>query len=359
MARPLRATVRIAALRNNLEVARRRAPGARHFAVVKANAYGHGLRRAVHGLEQADGFAVLELEAALLLRSLGSLGVAQRIALLEGFFDPSELPVIAENDLATVIHCEEQLRMLERSALVQPIDVLVKINTGMNRLGFPAGALPAVLERLRASGRLRALTVMTHFANADEPAGIAAPLQAFEAAVRGIEAEVSLANSATLLRYPEAARGWTRLGLMLYGASPFTDETAASIGLVPAMTLEGSLISVREMEAGASVGYGATFTAPQRMRMGVVACGYADGYPRHAPTGTPVLVGGKRTRTLGRVSMDMLCVDLTEMPGAQVGTPVVLWGAGLPVEEVARAAGTISYELLCALAPRVPVVEVE
>jgi alanine racemase len=357
MARPIRATVRLAAFRNNLEVARRRAPAARHLAVLKANAYGHGLRRAVRGLASgADGFAVLELEAAQQLRSLG---VAQRIVLLEGFFEPSELPLIAELDLAVVVHCEEQLRMLEQDALRQPLDVLVKINTGMNRLGFPPDALRRVVARLHACGRMRSLTIMTHFANADEPAGIADALAVFDAAVSGISAEVSLANSATVLRYPEAARGWTRVGLMLYGVSPFTEAAAKSLGLVPAMTLESALISVREIEPGASVGYGSAFIAERRMRMGVVACGYADGYPRHAPSGTPVLVAGRRTRTLGRVSMDMLSVDLDPVPDAQVGTRVVLWGEGLPVEEVARAAGTVSYEMLCALAPRVPVVEVE
>ena len=356
MPRPIRATVRLAAFRSNLDVARKQAPRARHLAVVKANAYGHGLRRAARGLAGADGFAVLELEAALQLRSLG---LAHRIVLLEGFFEPSELPLIAQNRLATVLHCDEQLRMLETTTLAQPLDVLVKLNTGMNRLGFPSGALRGVVERLRAACRIGRLTLMTHFANADEAAGIAEPLAAFEAAVGGMEAEVSLANSATLLRFPEAARGWTRLGLMLYGASPLPERPAAELGLEPVMTLESSLIAVREIERGERIGYGSTFTAPQRMRMGVVACGYADGYPRSAPTGTPVLVDGHRTRTLGRVSMDMLCVDLSGIPQARVGSPVVLWGRGVPVEEVARAAGTISYELLCALAPRVPVVEVE
>jgi alanine racemase len=356
MPRPIRATVRLAAFRSNLAVARRRAPAARHLAVVKANAYGHGLRRVAGALDQADGFAVLELEAALQLRCGG---LPRPILLLEGFFEPAELPLIARHGIATVLHSGEQLRMLELSALAQPLDVFLKINTGMNRLGFPAAALAEMLQRLRDTGRVRSVALMTHFANADEAAGIVQPLAAFDAATHGIEAEVSLANSATLLRYPQAARGWTRIGLMLYGASPFADESAASLGLVPAMTLESGLICVREIDAGESIGYGSTFTADRRLRMGVVACGYADGYPRHAPTGTPVLVAGQRTRTLGRVSMDMLCVDLTGIPEATVGSRVVLWGDGLPVEEVARAAGTISYELLCALAHRVPVVELQ
>jgi alanine racemase len=250
--------------------------------------------------------------------------------------------------------------MLELSALQQPVDVFLKINTGMNRLGFPAAAARAVLERLRASRNAGAITLMTHFAGADEASGIAPALAVFESVEREAQArDVSLANSATLLRYPAAARGWTRIGIMLYGASPFADQTADSLGLQPAMTLESRLIATRDLGSGESIGYGATFTTQRALRMGVVACGYADGYPRHAPTGTPVLVAGTRTRTLGRVSMDMLCVDLTDVPGAQAGSRVVLWGEGLPVEEVAHAAGTISYELLCALAPRVPVLEVE
>lgn len=354
MPRPLRVTLRLSAWRNNLDVVRRRAPGARHLAVIKADAYGHGLLRAARALQAADGFALLELDAALQLRAQG---FAHRIVLLEGFFDPAELIVQAEHRLTAVIHCEEQLAMLQGGPLARPLDVFLKLNTGMNRLGFPAEQAHVLVERLRASGKVGAITLMTHFASADEPAGVAQPLRRFDAATQGMQAEVSLANSAALLRYPEAARGWTRPGIMLYGASPFPDETAAHLGLQPVMTLESELIAVRDIEAGESIGYGSTFTAAQRMRMGVVACGYADGYPRHAPTGTPILVGGRRTRTLGRVSMDMLCVDLSGLPEARVGTAAVLWGDGLPVEDVARMAGTISYELLCAVAPRVPVVE--
>jgi alanine racemase len=347
--------MRLSALRHNLEVARRCAPGARHLAVVKANAYGHGLLRAARALQAADGFAVLELDAALQLRAHGFV---QRIVLLEGFFDREDLAVQAEYGCTPVIHCDEQLALLDHATPPRPLDVFLKLNTGMNRLGFPAEQARALVDRLRASGRTGSVTLMTHFANADEPVGIAAPLARFESAVDGLQADVSVANSATLLRFPRAVRGWTRPGIMLYGASPFADQTAASLDLQPVMSLESELIAVREIEAGETIGYGSTFTARGRLRMGVVACGYADGYPRHAPTGTPVLIGGHRTRTLGRVSMDMLCVDLSGVPEARVGTRVVLWGEGLPVEEVARAAGTISYELLCALAPRVPVVEI-
>jgi alanine racemase len=239
------------------------------------------------------------------------------------------------------------------------VDVFVKIDTGMNRLGFRPEALRRVLDALRACRNAGEVTLMTHFACADDARGIDWQLDAFRHATTGLALPLSLANSATLLRYPHAASGWARLGIMLYGASPFAEESAHALGLRPAMTLASRIIAVRELAAGESVGYGALFHAREAMRIGVVACGYADGYPRHAPTGTPVLVAGERTRLIGRVSMDMLCVDLSGLPQAQVGASVVLWGEGLPVEEVAQAAGTVSYELLCALAPRVPVVEIE
>jgi alanine racemase len=353
--RPIQARISASALRNNLAVARRRVPGARLLAVIKANAYGHGLMRAARALRDADGFAVLDLDAAVRLRREG---YARRILLLEGFFGLPELPVMAQHRLSTVVHCEEQVRMLEAVPLEAPVDVFLKLNTGMNRLGLRPSDLRPALERLQASRNVGEVTLMTHFACADDERGIAWQLDGFDAATAGLGLPVSLANSATLLRYPHAVRDWARLGIMLYGASPFADESAARLGLEPAMTLESRLIAVHALAEGEGVGYGAAFRAPAAMRIGVAACGYADGYPRHAGTGTPVLVAGRRTRTLGRVSMDMLCVDLTALPEAGVGSPVVLWGEGLPVEEVAAAAGTVSYELLCAVAPRVPVVDV-
>jgi alanine racemase len=356
MTRPIRALIRSSALRNNLSVARALAPDARVFAVIKADAYGHGMLRTAQALAHADGFAVLEVDAAARLRAAGH---AQRILLLEGFFESAELPELVALRAAAVLHSPEQLRMLESARLAAPLDLFVKINTGMNRLGFPPGELPRVLEALRACANAGSITLMTHFACADDARGIDWQLAAFERAADGVELPRSLANSATLLRYPQAARGWARLGIMLYGASPFAERPAAALGLQPAMTLESRVIAVQALEAGACVGYGATFRAQARMRVGLVACGYADGYPRHAPTGTPVLVAGRRARLVGRVSMDMLCVDLDPVPEAGVGAPVVLWGEGLPVEEVATAAGTISYELLCARAPRVPVIEAD
>ncbi len=356
MARPIWATIRLSALSSNLDIARRMAPQARPLAVIKANAYGHGLLRGAGALRAADGFAVLDLDDAMQLRQAGH---NQPILLLEGFFEPAELPKFSEQGLTAVVHSFEQVAMLERTRLPSRIDVFLKINTGMNRLGLPPGSARTALERLQASGNTGEITLMTHFANADDPRGIDWQLEIFRRANAGLDLPVSTANSAALLRYPDVTRGWSRPGIMLYGASPFAEHSAAELGLAPAMTLHSRIIAVQNLEPGDAVGYGGVFTAERRMRIGVVACGYADGYPRHAGSGTPVLVEGRRTRTVGRVSMDMLCVDLADLPGAGVGSPVVLWGEGMPVEEVAAAAGTVSYELLCALAQRVPVVELQ
>jgi alanine racemase len=283
--------------------------------------------------------------------------VGKPILLLEGFFARADLAPITAHGFAVVLHSEEQLAMLEATAVAAPLDVYVKVNTGMNRLGFPPEAVRRVLARLQATGRVATVTLMTHFADADGPPGVAEPLARFDAATRGLGLPRSLANSAALLRHPQARGDWVRPGIMLYGCSPFPDESAQALGLAPVMTLSSELIAVRQLAAGDRVGYAGTFTADRAMRVGVVACGYADGYPRHAPTGTPVLVAGRRTRTVGRVSMDMITVDLDGIPAAGVGTPVTLWGEGLSCDEVAAAAGTVSYELLCALAARVPQVE--
>jgi alanine racemase len=249
--------------------------------------------------------------------------------------------------------------MLEHARLPSRIDVFLKVNTGMNRLGLSPDSVRGAYARLQACGNAGDITLMTHFANADDPRGIEWQLEIFRRASAGLDLPVSTSNSAALLRYPDSTQGWSRPGIMLYGASPFPEQSADALGLMPAMTLQSSIIAVQSLKLGDSVGYGAAFAAEQRMRIGVVACGYADGYPRHAPSGTPIVVNGRRTRTVGRVSMDMLCVDLTHLPDAGVGSAVVLWGEGIPVEEVAAAAGTVSYELLCALAARVPVVELQ
>jgi len=354
MPRPLKATINLDALRHNLAVVRRHAPRAAVFAVIKANAYGHGVMRAARALASAEGYALLELDAAVRLREAG---YGQRIALLEGAFEPRDLAVAAEHGLTIAIHSQEQVRMLEAAPADARYDVLLKINTGMNRLGFTPAEFASVFDRLRGHPRVARITLMTHFANADDARGIAWQLECLERLAGAGGLPRSLANSAAILRYPETHADWVRPGVMLYGCSPFADVSAGTLGLQPVMTLASELIAVRELRAGERIGYGGAFEAARPTRVGIVACGYADGYPRHAPTGTPVLVGGSRTRTLGRVSMDMLCADLSALPAAQVGTPVTLWGTGLSADDVAAAAGTVSYELLCALAPRVPVTE--
>ncbi|MFN3397849.1 MAG: alanine racemase [Sulfurimicrobium sp.] len=352
MSRPLRATIHLSALRHNLDVARRHATHSRVLAVVKANGYGHGMLRAARAFAAADGFAVLTVQDAITLREAG---FTQAILLLEGFFAPDELPLLARHRIATVVHAQWQLDALLRFPSASGIALWLKANSGMNRLGFQPEELPAALAALRQSGAK--LTLMTHFARADESDGITGQLSRFNALSRGAELPRSMANSAALLCCPETHADWVRPGIMLYGASPLPQHSAAELGLQPAMTLSSEVIALRDIQAGDEVGYGGAFSAPCAMRIGVVACGYADGYPRHAPNGTPVLVNGLRSRIVGRISMDMLTVDLSHIPEARVGSPITLWGQGLPVEEVAAAAGTLSYELLCAVAQRVPILE--
>lgn len=354
MSRPVKATIDLAALAHNLNVARRAAPSARAFAVIKANAYGHGMLRAARALAAADGFALLEIENAVQLREAG---FAHPILLLEGVFDARELALAAKHHFACALHDAEQVHMLRDLPVGARVDLFIKLNTGMNRLGLRPGELKSVLEALRASPHVGSMTLMTHFACADDERGIAAQWAVFQQAAAGENLPRSVANSAVILRFPEAHCDWVRPGIMLYGGSPFADRTAAELGLQPAMHLTSKLIGVQNLAPGDAVGYGATFQAARPMRIGIVACGYADGYPRHAPSGTPILVAGAPTTTVGRVSMDMLCADITPYPLAGVGTDVTLWGAGMPADEVASAAGTVSYELFCALAPRVPVVE--
>jgi alanine racemase len=356
LTRPIRATLDLSALRGNFAVARQHAGEARLWAVIKANAYGHGLMRAAEALDDlADGYALLDLDDAVALREAG---YRQPILLLEGFFEADELPLLAEYGLTPVVHALEQIEMLTGAALPARLPVYLKINTGMNRLGLSLESFHAALTALETLPSVASVTLMTHFADADLERGIGWQMARFVESAQGCRHPVSLANSAALLRFPEVRRGWARPGIMLYGSSPFPqDETAAQLGLRPVMTLSSELIAVHDLQKGDRVGYGGVFSAEGPIRIGIVACGYADGYPRHAPTGTPILVEGRRTRTVGRVSMDMIMVDLTGIPAAGIGSPVVLWGEGLPVDDVAAAAGTVSYELLCALAQRVPVSE--
>ena len=352
MPRPIRATISAGALANNLGVARGHAGGARIWAVIKANAYGHGLERAARALATADGFAVLDFAEAARLRAAG---ISKPILMLEGPFSVEDVHAINEHRLTPVIHEARQIELL--GALRAQADVYLKVNSGMNRLGFTAASVAASYQALRAHPRVNTITLMTHFADADGATGVSAQLERFGALTKSFAGARSLANSAALIRFPESRADWVRPGIMLYGCSPFAGRDAASLGLKPAMTLSSEIIARQDLARGEGVGYGLAYRAERAMRVGVVACGYADGYPRHAPVGTPVLVNGQRTRIVGRVSMDMITVDLTDLPEAGVGARVTLWGEGLSADEVAAAAGTLSYELLCALAPRVPVVE--
>jgi len=360
MPRPILARIDLSALRHNYLLARSRVAvppqAAKAWAVVKANAYGHGLLRVAGALaDVADGFALLDIEEAIALREAG---IRQPILLLEGFFDSADLSACAEYSLIPAIHRLAQLDMLRDAALPVRLPIYLKLNTGMNRLGFTPAELPALQRALAATPAVGAVTLMSHFADADGGRGVAWQLERFAQMSEGWSCPVSLANSAAILRHPQTARDWVRPGIMLYGGSPFGDASAESFGLRPVMTLESRILGVQEVGVGERVGYGGLFVAERPTRVGIVACGYADGYPRHAPSGTPILVDGRRSETLGRVSMDMLACDLSDMPEAGVGSQVVLWGEGLPADEVAAAAGTISYELFCALAARVPVVEV-
>ncbi len=339
-------------MRSNLAVARARMPQARTWAVVKADAYGHGLKNALLAFDAADGLALVEIDRAVLLRDMGW---RKPILLMEGMFDRADLPAVRDHQLETVVHNDVQLAILAEAG-AGAIPVHLKVNSGMNRLGFSPARVREVFQALKAMPAVSKVSLLTHFANAENPAATLSPevqVQHFLDCTRGLEAEISLSNSAALLL---AARqipcDWVRPGVMLYGGVPGNGSPDA-FGLKPAMTLRSALIAVQELQPGDSVGYGSLFCADRPMRIGVVACGYADGYPRNAPTGTPVLVNGVRTQLLGRVSMDMLSVDLTPVPDARIGSSVTLWGEGLPVDEVAAAAGTIGYELMCAIAPRV------
>jgi alanine racemase len=362
MPRPLHAIVHLDAMQHNLARAYACAPTARVWAVVKANAYGHGLERGMRGFNQADGLALIETENALRLRELGWV---KPILLLEGIFDPSDVPLLAEHNINSAVHCIEQIKMLEYTQLYRPIDVHLKMNTGMNRLGFRPDEYAAAYQRLRAIPGIRNITLMTHFANADElqnpRLSIAEQVRRFREGANGLEGQRSLSNSGGVLHQAalskELHNDWVRPGVMLYGGTPGGGVTAREYGLLPTMTLKSEIIGIQQLQKGDTVGYGSRFAAPGPMMVGVVACGYADGYPRHAEQGTPVLVDGVKTRLVGRVSMDMMTVDLTPVANARVGSKVTLWGDGLPIDEVANSAGTIGYELMCALAPRVRVLE--
>ncbi|MFM2405555.1 MAG: hypothetical protein RL223_3435 [Pseudomonadota bacterium] len=368
MPRPIQALIHVAALSHNLARARALAPDARLWSVVKADAYGHGIERVFDALRAADGFALLDLAEAQRLRALDWRGP---ILLLEGVFEPRDLELCSRLGLWHVVHCEQQIDWLSRHKTHEPHRVFLKINSGMHRLGFTPTAARGAWVRLNALPQVDEISLMTHFSDADGPRGIAHQVQAFDAATADLPGERSLSNSAAILRHPALSVGrsdgavtrsdWVRAGILQYGCAPdFPAHDIAHWDLRPTMTLRSALIATQQLQPGERVGYGGTHVAERPQRIGIVACGYADGYPRHAPGGTPVLVDGRRCTTVGRVSMDMLAVDLTPAPQAAIGSSVTLWGEGpqgsrLPIDEVAQAAGTIGYELMCALARRVPV----
>ena len=354
MPRPLVATIDLAALQANLALARKAQPTSKIWAVVKANAYGHGLESAMKGFADADGLSLLEWDAAIRLREAGW---TKLILMLEGAFDAADLKIADQYGLQIVVHHDEQLIMLKdnASSLSAPLDVHIKINTGMNRLGFTVDRVQSVYAALRALSCVGKISFMTHFANAENNQAVlnaAKQYQLFNSSIKGLDGEISVANSAGVLFHKEMKADWIRPGVMLYGASPSSDD-AVVFGLLPAMTLHSRIIAIQNLQAGDCVGYGSIFKADKPTRVGVIACGYADGYPRHARAGTPVLVDGHRVPLIGRVSMDMLTVDISALSHVQVGAQVILWGEGLPIDEVAAASDTIAYELMCAITPRV------
>ena len=359
MPRPIEAVVHIDALAHNLRRAGACAPDAKVWAVVKANAYGHGIERVYAGLLGADGFALLDLAEAERIRALGWRGP---ILLLEGCFEPRDLERCSRLELWHTVHCEQQVDWLAAHKTQHPHQVFLKMNSGMNRLGFKPAAFRSAWHRLSGLTQVDGITLMTHFADADAPAGIARQAAVFAAATADLPGDRSLHNSAATLRFgSEPVSDWIRAGVMLYGSAPdHPRRSSADWGLLPTMSLRTHLIATQQLHAGDTVGYGSGFVASQPMRIGIAACGYADGYPRSVPSGTPVLVDGARCPLVGRVSMDMLAVDLDPVAGAHIGTEVTLWGHSgdgqvLPIDEIAEAAGTIAYELMCALAGRVPV----
>lgn len=347
------ASIDLDALQHNFAVVRRHAPHSKIIAVLKANAYGHGLLPVAHALARADAYAVARVEEALVLRANG---FTKPILVLGGFFSAEALPLLATHDLQTTIHTREQLALLEQAHLPAPIKVWLKLDTGMNRLGLRAEELPAFIERLtRCKNVVQPFNLMTHFSQSDEQDGPATQLQIaeFNRLTAHLPGERAMANSAGILAWPDSRSDWIRPGIMLYGASPFGGQLASEHDLRPVMTLKSQLIATRACKQGENVGYGGHWVAPHDTILGVIAVGYGDGYPRMAPEGTPVLVNGRRVPIVGRVSMDMITVDLG--PGARdkSGDEAILWGDGLPVEQVAEKIGTIPYELLTRLTARV------
>jgi alanine racemase len=359
MSRAAQAIINLSALTHNLQRAKTAAPSAQVLAVIKANGYGHGIVRVAKALERDAGrFAVASLEEAMELREAG---ITKPIVLLEGFFEASELPLVLQHNLDIVVHHQIQLDILRKSnAANTKLNVWLKIDTGMHRLGFPTENVKTVWQELNSNASIDSITLMTHLANADDQHDDYTDIQLerFKQCTRDLPGLRSVANSAGILGWPATHWDINRPGIMLYGSNPFTTGTGADVGLKPVMTLQTRLIAVHHFKKGEPIGYGGTWKCPQDMLVGVAAIGYGDGYPRHAGSGTPVLVNGQRAQLAGRVSMDMIGIDLRNTPNAKVGDPVILWGEGLPIDEIAHCASTISYELLCGVTQRVKFVEI-
>ncbi|MDR1529660.1 MAG: alanine racemase [Burkholderiales bacterium] len=354
--RQLTAQISLSALRNNLRRVREKAPSAQILAVVKADAYGHGLIRVLPALGEADGLALMELPAAIALREHN---YTRRILLLEGFFSAEELDEISHHRIAVVVHNREQVAMLEATELERPLEVFLCINSGMNRLGIKPSETRAISDKLSSLPSVVTLRLMTHLGRAETKEGSVDALARFAEACEGLPYPKSIANSAGVLRYKAIGGEIVRPGLMLYGASPLAEKPARLLGLQPVMSLRSELIAIQDVPEGEYVGYGEVFKTSRPTRIGVVACGYADGYPITARPGTPVHVAGRRATIAGRVSMDLLTVDITDIPEAQQGSPVLLWGDDLPVDDVAHWSGLIPYQLLCAVSSRVRFVTTE
>lgn len=342
--RPIRACIDLSALTFNLQLIKKIAKNSKVMAVLKANAYGHGLVESVKALKHAEGLAVLTVDEAIKIRKVG---YKKTILLLEGFFRAEEVYEAERLNLNIVIHNEKQIDFLNNAVLKKPLDIHLKINTGMNRLGFPPDDIDYLIENLNANPNISDITLMTHFATADEKEGIKKQLDCFNHATNKYNLSTSVANSAALYKFPESRLDWVRPGIMLYGASPFEDIPSKELHVKPVMSLVSEIIAIQDVKLGEAVGYGNSYVAKQDMRIGVVACGYGDGYPRHAKTGTPIMVDQIKTTTVGRVSMDMLFVDLSDNLNADIGSKVEMWGKHISVDDVAMNSGTVGYELLC------------
>jgi alanine racemase len=352
MTRPTLARINLQALQHNYSLAQQTAADSQVMAIIKANAYGHGLVSIAQALPDAAAFGVACLDEAIALREAG---FDRRIVLLEGLFGPDDINLISGYRLDVVVHHDSQLQWLAQGQLLRPLDVWLKIDTGMHRLGFSPDSIRDIMSRLQQIPQVDTVRYMTHFPCADDldNPDTRQQIDTFRNAVAAVDGEHSLANSAGILGWPAARADWIRPGIMLYGSSPLNGRTAQSLDLQPVMTLSTQLIAVNMRKQGDTIGYGGNWSCPVDMPIGVAAIGYGDGYPRHAPSGTPLRVNGHAATLAGRVSMDMICIDLRDVPNPQVGDEVILWGEGLPVDEVAMAADTISYELLCSVGSRV------